>query len=132
MSNTQESPKPLFDWQEVEKGTWRYNPQYDAYKENVPKLLTFTDKASYFQWVAEWKAEYTKIATELRRLRTELSKPHVVTETKTQWGSFFASEASVRQSSQARLRYLATTLLFIRRESKQEAGRQMRERVVKK
>ena len=55
-------------WNVYEEGTWE--------DRAAEEFMTFTDKASYLQWVEEWKEAWKKLSQEQKELRILLSQPH--------------------------------------------------------
>lgn len=73
--------------------------------------FTFTDRASYLAYRAEWKAEYRELSEEIRETRRAI---------KTSSGD----RRSVLQSEKARLRKQANRMMMSLAAAKEEAQRQ--------
>jgi hypothetical protein len=95
-------------------------PEQKAQPE-IPSTYPLTTKEEYLQWVNEWKEDYKKLSKELRDLRIELSKPHVVTYFQTNYGGYWTSEQAGTQGLQAMQRGQATAMLKKRKEMKEKS-----------
>jgi hypothetical protein len=86
----------------------------DAEDYDLEPLLTFSDKASYFAWVAEWKEAYDVISETIRMRKVQRKPRYRVGDT---------TENDVRRALNAK-RAVARALLCIRKASKVKSGLQ--------
>lgn len=83
--------------------------RYPHTPQDLDSLLDFSDRLSYFEWVAAWKAQYRMLAQVQRELRDVLRHPH--------------DEQSPRlQGRRAWYREVLRALLWVRMLSKAKAG----------
>ena len=94
------------------------NYKYYSVKINQLEQQKWTDKASYLKWVKEWKSLYKELTLDIRELRRELSKPHMVI-------SFndprFDTSSRYHQSYKRTLRQYANCMMEIRKTGKKES-----------
>lgn len=83
--------------------------RYPHTPQNLDSLLDFSDRLSYFEWVAAWKAQYRMLAQVQRELRITLSGPH-------------DEHSSRLQGLRAWYREVLRALLWVRMLSKAKAG----------
>lgn len=72
---------------------WHHREDDEAF---IKEHLNFEGKADYLEWVRSWKATYKELSSEIRRVKTELSKPHTFPESAYQMGEKLRLKAQAR------------------------------------
>lgn len=93
--------------------------------------LNFTDRASYLQWVADWKTNLRVAVERQREVKRITGARHEFEEWTVGFTKYRRSNASSYQREQAGIRNIIRTLLLLRLEGKKKSQLLKAERLAK-